>query len=236
MTTPQNSNTTARTHGPESTNPEKAEIVKVLRQAKWVMLTVANGEGKLLSHPMSPQQVTDDANMYFFLSTAGGQAEAIGERTTVNVAVSEAGNWLSVAGEAQIVRDEAKIAELWTSEAERYFPGGVNDPNLALLRVTTDTAQFWGLGSTKIEALAELVKRRLPAAKGAAATGLSAAATKVAGLAHTAEGKFPQAATLATHVVSLAETVQAKANQAAAEQTYVTETEDSSSHTGTTRL
>ena len=35
--------------------------MKILRDSGYVMLTTALDDGKLLAHPMVPQEVTDDA-------------------------------------------------------------------------------------------------------------------------------------------------------------------------------
>ena len=78
------------------------------------------------------------------LALDGGQAEALRGDPHVNLAVSEAGSWLSVAGRAAIVEDRAVIDELWNEQAREYFPNGKEDPNLGLLRVSGDSAQSLG--------------------------------------------------------------------------------------------
>lgn len=136
------------------------DVVKTLRKATWVMLTTALADGTLLSHPMSPQEVTEDADVWFFVSLAGGQAEALRSGPHVNLAVSEAGSWLSVAGRAEFVEDRAKVDELWNDDAKAWFDGGKEDPNLGLLRVTSDSAEFWGVPGGKVSALAQIVKAK----------------------------------------------------------------------------
>lgn len=137
------------------------DTVEKLRAAKWVMLTTATGEGKLVSHPMTPQEVTPDADIWFFVGLEGDQADALRASKAVNIAVSEAGSWLSVAGRAEFVEDRAKIDELWDGQVDAYFEGGKADPNLGLLRVTTDSAQFWGVPGGKVAALAQIVKSKV---------------------------------------------------------------------------
>lgn len=137
------------------------DVVETLRRARWVMLTTALADGTLLSHPMSPQEVTDDTDVWFFLSLDGGQAEALRTGPAVNIAVSEAGSWLSVAGRAEFVEDRAKVDELWNDEAGAWFEGGKEDPSLGLVRVTGDSAQFWGLPGGKVSALAQIVKAKV---------------------------------------------------------------------------
>ncbi len=138
-----------------------AEVVEILQRANYLMLTTAGEGGKLLSHPMSPQQVTDDADVWFFLGLQGDQAQVLRRDPHVNLAVSEAGNWLSVSGQVQFVDDQAKIDELWNDEAGAYFEQGRDDPNLGLIKVVSDSAQHWGLSGGKLSAVAQMVKARV---------------------------------------------------------------------------
>ncbi|MDO5662029.1 MAG: pyridoxamine 5'-phosphate oxidase family protein [Brachybacterium sp.] len=136
-------------------------VVEKLRGASWVMLTTANAGGKLVSHPMVIQEVTDDADLYFFVGLQGDQADALQAGSQLNVAAAESGSWLSVSGRGEFVDNRAKLEELWNDEASAYFPGGLKDPNLGLMRVTTDSAQFWGLPGGKVAGIAQIVKARV---------------------------------------------------------------------------
>ena len=67
---------------------DQRDVVRILRDAKYVMLTTALADGKLLAHPMAPQQVTDDADVWFFIGLDGDQAGALRQNPHVNIAVS----------------------------------------------------------------------------------------------------------------------------------------------------
>lgn len=137
------------------------DVVDKLRDADVVMLTTALSDGKLLSHPMSIQGVDDDADVWFFVGLQGGQADALRQGPHVNLAIADAGSWLSVAGHAEFVEDRAVIEQLWNDQAQAYFPDGKDDPNLGLLRVISDSAQFWGLPGGKVAGLAQIVKSKV---------------------------------------------------------------------------
>lgn len=137
------------------------DVVEKLRGTSIVMLTTARADGKLLSHPMTVQDVTDDADVWLFVGLQGDQADALRQGPEVNLNVSEAGSWLSVAGRAKFVEDRAKIAELWDDSAKSYFPDGVDDPNLALVLVTSESAQYWGLPGGKVAGVAQILKAKV---------------------------------------------------------------------------
>ncbi|WP_084582144.1 pyridoxamine 5'-phosphate oxidase family protein [Sphingomonas azotifigens] len=48
-----------------------------------------------------------------------------------------------LSGTARVDNDFAMIDKLWNSQVEAWFPGGKQDPNLALLRVDIDDAELW---------------------------------------------------------------------------------------------
>ena len=137
------------------------DVTTALTNAPWVMLTTARSDGKLLAHPMVPQQVTDDSDLWFFVSLKGDQADALRQGPHVNISVAEAGTWLSVSGTVAFVQDQAKIDELWNDRAAEWFEGGRTDSSLGLLKVASNSAQFWGTPGGKVRSIAELVKSRV---------------------------------------------------------------------------
>lgn len=157
---------------PNSTSADdltQHDVAAKLRESSIAMLTTAVGGDKIVSHPMTIQGVTDDADVWFFVGRQGDQAEALTRGAAVNVSIAKAGSWLSVAGHAAFVDDPAKVQELWNDSAEGYFPGGPTDPNLGLLLVTTDSAQYWGLPGGRIAGAVRMVKTMIT--KGRAAGG-----------------------------------------------------------------
>lgn len=137
------------------------DVVQKLRSTKLAMLTTALPGGKLLSHPMSIQGVSEDVDVWFFLALDGGQADALRGDPHVNLAVAEAGSWLSVAGRARLVEDRAIIDRLWSESAREYFPQGAEDPNLGLLQLRGDSAQYWGMPGGKVAGLAQILRSKV---------------------------------------------------------------------------
>lgn len=135
------------------------DVVTKLRDASWVMMTTATDDGKLVSHPMVPQEVTEEADVWFFISLTGGHAEALQASPQVNLSVAEAGTWLSVSAEVEFVNDRKKVDELWSKDVEGWFESK-DDPALGLIRVTSTSAQFWGTPGGKMTALASIIKSR----------------------------------------------------------------------------
>ena len=107
------------------------------------MLTSTAGDGALHARPMTPQQVTDDLESWFFISRSSEQAADLGARPDVNLSFDGSSDWLSVAGRATLVDDRALVKEMWNPVVEAWFPDGAEDPDVLLLRVDAESAEYW---------------------------------------------------------------------------------------------
>ena len=52
-------------------------------------------------------------------------------------------DFASISGTARVVRSEEKMRALWSPRLERWFPRGLDDPDLALIEVRIDKAEYW---------------------------------------------------------------------------------------------
>jgi general stress protein 26 len=59
---------------------------------------------------------------------------------------------------AEIVTDRTKIEELWNPIHKAWFPKGVDDPNLVLLKISVEQAEYWDSPSSTIVQVAGFVK------------------------------------------------------------------------------
>ena len=66
-------------------------------------------------------------------------------------------SYIDLRGRASIAQDRKSIEEKWTPIVKAWFPEGVNDPNLCLIKVKTDEAHYWDNESTKMVEMLKLV-------------------------------------------------------------------------------
>jgi general stress protein 26 len=136
-----------------STTEETAKVRDLLTKSRFAMLTsVDRGEGRLVSRPMAVQEVEDDGTIWFFASDESPKADQLQKDPTVNVAVTSSSTWVSVAGRAEIVEDKAKIHELWNKGVEAWFPDGPDGDDVALLKISPDSAEYWDTPGGRISA------------------------------------------------------------------------------------
>ena len=129
------------------------KIQELTEGIDFCMLTTNDG-GQLRSRPMSTQQFEFDGDLWFFTSDNTHKVEEIEKDDRVNVAYSKPSDnvYLSVSGRADIVKDRAKIEELWNPVHKAWFPEGLDDPTLCLLRVKVEQAEYWeGTSSTLVQ-------------------------------------------------------------------------------------
>ncbi|WP_085528531.1 pyridoxamine 5'-phosphate oxidase family protein [Kocuria massiliensis] len=138
-------------------------VVEIMRSERFVMMTsVSQEDGRLHSHPMKPQRVTDHAEAWFFIGLESCQAEDIGKNPEVNLSFAEAGSWLSVSGRVRFENaNRAMIDELWNDSVAAWFEGGKEDPNLGLMRFVGDSARLWGRPGGKVASLTQIAKSKL---------------------------------------------------------------------------
>ena len=121
------------------------KLDEMIKGIDFAMLTTVAEDGSLHSRPMSTQRAEFDGNLWFFTRESAPKVGEIEREQHVNVAYAkpEAQRYVSVSGRATVVRDRAKIEELWSPELKAWFPEGPGDPDLALLRVAVERAEYW---------------------------------------------------------------------------------------------
>lgn len=135
------------------------KLKELLEGIDFCMLTTLDG-GHLRSRPMSTQQVEFDGDLWFFTSDQTHKVEEIEKDSRVNVAYSQPdeNRYVSVSGTAEVVKDRAKIEELWNPIHKAWFPEGLDDPTLCLLKVSVEQAEYWDSPSSKIVQIYGFVK------------------------------------------------------------------------------
>lgn len=132
-----------------ATKDEIEKIGELVGKARVAVITTVNLDGHLVSRPMAVKARDFDGELWFFTEDPSHKTDEVRANPEVNVALDAGGGWVSLAGEAEIVKDPAKIDELWDTGAEAWFTEGRNDPKVALLKVVAHTAEYWATDDPK---------------------------------------------------------------------------------------
>ena len=109
---------------------------------------------------MAFAQIEDSGRAWFITSIDTAKGHEIESDTRVHlVCQDDHSAYLSLSGRASLDRNRAKIEEVWKEPFKVWFPGGKDDPEIALIAVTLDEAEFWdNQGQNKIRYLFETTK------------------------------------------------------------------------------
>ena len=135
------------------------KVNDLIKDVQIAMLTTIDG-GVLRSRPMQTQEAEFNGDLWFFTSTDTHKTDEIEKDARVNVSyASPASNtYVSVSGTASLVSDKEKIEELWNPILKAWFPKGLDDPTLILLKVSVEQAEYWDSSSSTIVKVVGFVK------------------------------------------------------------------------------
>lgn len=145
----------------------------LIKDTRFCMLSHRHTDGTLHSHPLTTQNkdLGEDGCLYFFVSRSSEVGQRLQQDGNVNLAYAnvEKDTWVSVTGTARISEDMQKKKELFNVMAKAWFPGGVDDPNLELVEVKIEEAEYWNVKENK---LLQLLKMGKAAATGTRPKGM----------------------------------------------------------------
>ncbi|MDF0487436.1 pyridoxamine 5'-phosphate oxidase family protein [Sphingomonas sp. H39-1-10] len=94
------------------------------------------------SEPLTAQLDRDQVDTLFFF--VGKDNRLAGGGGAMAQFVSKGHDFFAcLAGEIRQDNDRALIDKLWNNQVEAWFPGGKDDPNLALIRLDIASAELW---------------------------------------------------------------------------------------------
>ncbi len=143
-------------------------VGELVEDIDFTMLTTIDDAGNLVSRPMSTRQMDESGDIWFFTAEDTEKVEEAKKHHQVNLAYCDAKGmrYVSVAGNASVVHDRAKMEELYSPSLDIWFVDGLETPGIALLKVTPVVAEFWEPAKGKVAlaagALKALVTRDTP--------------------------------------------------------------------------
>lgn len=126
-------------------NQDFEKLGELIDGVRIAMVTTAEPDGTLHTRPLATLKYEADGELWFFTAVDSAKVEEIDRDFHVSVAYASEPEhaYVAVAGRAELSRDRGKMAELWTPMAKAWFPEGLDDPKLALLRVRIERAEYW---------------------------------------------------------------------------------------------
>ncbi|HVF29211.1 MAG TPA: pyridoxamine 5'-phosphate oxidase family protein [Pyrinomonadaceae bacterium] len=136
-----------------TTGGDVAHLREMVKDIDFCMLTTLDEQGNPHSRPMSTNRHLDfDGDLWFFIYGDSHKALEIRREPKVNASFADPSNqsWVSMTGTAELVRDRRKMEELWQPQLRAWFPKGLDEPDIALLKVNVEKAEYWDSPSSTI--------------------------------------------------------------------------------------
>jgi general stress protein 26 len=126
-------------------NEEAQKKFKKLVEEIRICMFITNNPPHEHTRPMATIEVEDSGLLWFFTDIRSIKVEEVEAKHTVHLVYSHPGkeSYLDVWGTGSVVTDRQMIKDKWSTMVKAWFPNGVDDPNLALLRVQPDQCHYW---------------------------------------------------------------------------------------------
>ncbi len=133
-------------------NESVKKIAELIDGIEIAMMTTLSQSGTLHSRPMVAQQQEFDGELWFMTGKDTIKTDEIDRNANVNIAFSapDDDRYVSISGKASIVTDQSKINELWSPVHKAWFPEGKDSPNIALIRIDPEIAEYWDSSNKKL--------------------------------------------------------------------------------------
>lgn len=123
-----------------------SRIKELMKDIDFCILTSKGEKGLLHSRPMSNNRnVEYEGENYFFTYSDYDVCSEIEKDPAVSVSFSIPDEmiFISVGGRAELVHDKELMKKYWAEELQQYFPKGVNQEGIALIRVKAELITLW---------------------------------------------------------------------------------------------
>jgi len=147
----------------QNTQENLEKLVDSIKDIDIAMMSTIDNDGSIRSRPMQTQQTKADGQIWFFTGHESDKTHELKNDAHVNLSYASPDDnlYVSVSGKATLSTDKAKIEELWTPAMKAWFPEGKNDPNIGLIKITIDKAEYWDSPSSTMVQLYGMAKAAL---------------------------------------------------------------------------
>jgi general stress protein 26 len=136
-----------------------SKLKAMIESIDFCMMTTIDS-GYLRCRPMSTQAAEFDGEVWFFTRDNSHKIDEIerDNRVCLGYSKPDDSTYVSVSGRAEMTKERGKMKELWNPLLKAWFPEGLEDPHICLMKVTVEQAEYWESPSGKIVQLFGFVK------------------------------------------------------------------------------
>ena len=128
-----------------------SDLAEKMREIDFCMLQTHTENGQIAARPMSNNgDVEYDGDSFFFVTDDTRTYADIQRDNKVGISLQGSKGllgkppiFISIEGNAELIKDKAAFAEHWTKDLERWYTQGVDTPGLALIKVHASRIHYW---------------------------------------------------------------------------------------------
>lgn len=128
----------------------KRKVWDMIKDIEVAMLVSQDAEGDFRGRPMWMANREFDGVLWFYATAGTAVASPAPHKVLLAYVDPGSQNYVSVAGSAQVVEDKAKQKALWRESMRVWYPKGAEDPDIRLLKVTVEGAEYWDAPSSTL--------------------------------------------------------------------------------------
>ncbi|MGL5253372.1 MAG: pyridoxamine 5'-phosphate oxidase family protein [Moraxella sp.] len=129
-------------------------INKVIDSVKYAMMTtITSDEKHLHACPMTTNKNDlENGKIWFIGDKKSETVQDLAKNPQVNLSYTSADqkDFVSINGVAELVDDKTKLDELWSPIYNAFYEKGKEDPNVQVIGVTCNGAQYWLSGNSVV--------------------------------------------------------------------------------------
>jgi general stress protein 26 len=127
------------------TSKDALEKYKKIAEEVNICMMITSPDSDESSRPMATIRVDDDGTTWFYTHKSSAKISELNHEKAVHLVYAHPGkdSYMDVWASGEIVEDRGKIRELWKPIIKAWFPNGVDDPDLCLLKINPSSAYYW---------------------------------------------------------------------------------------------
>jgi general stress protein 26 len=109
-------------------------------------------EEEIHSRPMATSDIDEAGNIWFFTNGYAPKVDEVQNNQNITLCYSDHNDstYVCIKGTGSLVTDRSKMEELFNPMVKAFFPKGLDDPRLALLKVEPKQAEYWDSPSSSM--------------------------------------------------------------------------------------
>ena len=143
------------------------KVGELISEIQIAMLTTVSPDGSLHSRPMATHKEEPfQGELYFLTGAHTGKVDEVENDSEVNLQyVDPKHTYVALTGRASIVNDRSLIDRLWNPSYKAWFPQGKDDPEIRVLRVQVEGAEYWEAPSSAVVRNVKILARAVTGGK-----------------------------------------------------------------------